>query len=794
MNKRPLFLTAVFLLLGILYIGEERSVICAGTALILFLWNVGLRIKKRGIPQGVICAVVFLTAFFLGAERMQTEEDYRRQYEPLLVDGEKRVLQGTVWKKETGASAYRYGLKRCYLNGKGSSKPVSCNQILVYLDSGDLSIGDTILVKGTIQTLDSAKNEGNFDEKSFYQSQKIDMKFYGETVTTVSKGHFLIKGLYRKKEQIKEIYQKLLKNKEAGVLSTMVLGDKELLEPETKEIYQKAGISHILAISGLHISILGMGLYGLLQKIGVPVAAKTGISAVIIGVFAILIGAGVSTKRAVLMFFLLLMAKFTGRSYDSLTSLGFAAILILWENPFCYAYSGFLLSFLAVLGVNAGNLVIRCTKRKKEAEDKRQEKEKDRRIHKVKEKLKKQLISGIFIQVFTIPVIAWCYYELPVYVLFVNLFILPTAGILLFLGVFGGVLGCIHIFAGYLPIKMAGILVSGYELICKLFLSLPNAVWVTGKPKVEQMVAFYLVAGIVLLLLCYLPKQFECLSYGILFVSLILSFLPRKNGFEIDVLDVGQGDGIYIESEEGKHYFVDGGSVDVSEAGKYRILPFLKAKGVSGIDCWFVSHCDADHVSGLKEILEMGYQVETLVFSKEVVKDEAFEALRQLAEEKGCKILYLEQGETAADGSICFYACYPGIQDAKGDRNADSLVLLLETEDFTGLLTGDIGKEEETVLWHNVEDRLAEKKHGIDWYKAAHHGSKESNSKELLEKLHPAAATISCSSQNSYGHPGKEAVANMQKAGAKIYKTMECGQITMGCDENGMWVREFLGK
>lgn len=778
MNKRPLFLTAVFFLLGILYQGEDLSEILV-LAICFLLWNVILRAKRRGIKQGVFYGAVFLAAFVIGAERMETEEDYRRQYEPLLEDGENRVIQGIVRKKEAGQTGYRYYLKHCYLNGKGSSKPVSCNQILVYLDTDDLSIGDTIIVNGKVQTLETARNEGNFDEKSFYQSQKIDMKFYGEKAKTVASGSYLEKRLYQKKEEVKEVYEKILGSKEAGVLSTMVLGDKELLDDKIKEIYQKAGISHILAISGLHISIIGMGLCGLLQRCGIPPFLKTVISSGTMALFALLVGAGVSTKRAVLMFFLLLLANLIGRSYDSLTSLAFTAMLILWENPFCYAYSGFVLSFFAVLGVNAGNLVMQCPKRG----EKREAKNPNSRKNKVKEKLKNQLIGGIFIQVFTIPVIAWCYYELPVYVIFANLLILPTAGILLFLGIVGGILGNIYLYAGWLPLKGAGLLIRLYEIICNLFLKLPKSTWVTGKPSIEMILFFYIIIALLLIWIFYKPKVSPIFWGGMILIALYTAFSPKQNGFEIAVLDVGQGDGIYIESESGKHFFVDGGSVDVSEAGKYRILPFLKAKGAAQIDCWFVSHCDADHISGLKEVLEADYPVKKLVFSEEVVKDEALEDLITLAKEKGCEIVYLKKGDEISDGDTRFYACYPNKQDVTGDRNRDSLVLLLETDYFCGLLTGDIGKEEEERLIDIIENNISGERGRIDWYKAAHHGSKESNSKDFLEKLHPQIATISCGVDNSYGHPAAEAVANMKDSGAEIYETTKCGQITIGYDE-----------
>lgn len=264
---------------------------------------------------------------------------------------------------------------------------------------------------------------------------------------------------------------------------------------------------------------------------------------------------------------------------------------------------------------------------------------------------------------------------------------------------------------------------------------------------------------------------------------LVLCAGAGDGSLRIKVLDVGQGDGIYIASEKGGRFFVDGGSVDIAEVGRYRILPFLKSQGDGRIDYWFVSHCDADHISGLAEILEADYPVGHLVFSEYVVRDEAFETLKELAKRKGCQILFLKKGEIITDGSLGFRVLGPQKEHVTKDRNGDSLVLLLEAGEFRGLLTGDIGKEEETWIADCGE---------IDWYKAAHHGSKESNSEELLERIRPGIATISCGIGNFYGHPGAEAVEHMRDAGAGIYRTDQCGQITIAPGKEGIVIETYL--
>lgn len=183
-------------------------------------------------------------------------------------------------------------------------------------------------------------------------------------------------------------------------------------------------------------------------------------------VFAVLSGAGVSTKRAVLMFLLLLFGGVIGRSYDSLTGLALAAIFLLWENPFVYAYTGFILSFLAVLGVNASVILLKSMD--------------------IQKGIREQICVSGCIQAFTIPVIAYYYFELPTYVIFINLLILPTTGVVLFLGIFGGLLGLLYPVLGFLPLQGAKGMLMLYQSLCRLFLKLPGSCLDDRKTKAAK--------------------------------------------------------------------------------------------------------------------------------------------------------------------------------------------------------------------------------------------------------------------------------------------------------------------
>jgi competence protein ComEC len=254
---------------------------------------------------------------------------------------------------------------------------------------------------------------------------------------------------------------------------------------------------------------------------------------------------------------------------------------------------------------------------------------------------------------------------------------------------------------------------------------------------------------------------------------ILLGFLSGYRGFELSMLSVGQGDGLYLQADSGEHCMIDGGSSDVKGLYQYRIEPFLRAMGADHVDWWFVSHADNDHISALKEAMEEGLKIRHLVFSKYILQDEVFHELKGMAKGRGIPVHMMEPGEKLALGGTMITCLFPAEIDQKGDRNAQSLVLRVDEKDFSALLTGDISSEEEkAMLKRGVLQN-------VDFYKAAHHGSRYSNSEEFLEALSPRICGISCALKNRYGHPGEEALHNIEETGAALFETRFCGQVRL---------------
>ncbi len=800
MIRRTICCLCVSLILGILY-GRSQQwwFLMTFFCLLAAVAAAVLHLKEHAWCTVCVRVVFCIVLFAGGSIHMQLQQDVRDCLEAALSAGDTVTVQGRVmrmeqlsaqgralWKTESsvqdralqGTEAKNaqviYYLSDTQVFSGGKSYPAF--GILIYSSDNRYQPGNILKVTGRYMPFQISRNEGNFNEKQYQQSRKWDFKVYAESELLLSENidsYAIFLGKMRARMQ--EVYVSSMAAQEAGVMADMALGEKSLLLAEIKDLYRSAGISHILAISGLHVSLLGMGVFSCLQKLGCPRKWNALLSAGVIYSFGIFSGMEVSAVRAIGMFGLMMAAQVLGYAYDSLTALSLCAMVQLWGNPFLLDYVGFLFSYGAVLGVTVIWTVIREAKKEQEKDENVQKKTEFSILHIMAGKLRDTLSVSICIQMATLPLSLYFYYEFPPYSVLANVCVLPFMGWLLSLGILGGGLGMLQPVLGAIFLEPAGWLLSLNELVCRIALKLPGAEFITGKPPLVLVIIYYAVLSICLYLIwCSRKRRYLA---GIFLALLLVLFVRESSRFEVDVLDVGQGDGIFIQNDNGEHFFVDGGSSNVKGVGEYRILPFLKSRGIRSIKGWIVSHGDADHISGLLEVLRQGYPVENLILAEYMVRDEALEALLQEARQAGCRLLYVLPGMEFGSGELSFTVLAPGKDSAdSADRNAASLSLLVEYRAFSGVLTGDIGSGQEKAL---VESGYL-RRYGIenvDFYKAAHHGSDHSNSQEFLEALSPKMTVISCAKKNSYGHPGEDTVGRIRAVGSQVFFTMEQGQI-----------------
>ena len=811
MRKRPLLWFACVFLCGLAF-ERYRSIGLLFVPLAFMGVEIYFGVRYKTIWNAAGRSLILLSAFLLGIWHMEEGECFRARYMEQLEDGtqiEKVLVWGEIIEIKHTDYGVRMRLSDCYIRLKEELIP--CNDVLVYASSSHYHVGEFHKINGKLNIFDTARNEGNFDSKSFYQSQKIDFAIRLENSKMIGVRESAVRDfLLDLKVGLLEILQDNMDERAAGFFSGMLLGEKSNLEKEVKDLFELGGISHILAISGLHVSMIGRNIYEILRKMGIGFAGAGVLAGMLLLAYGFLVGNGMSAVRAIGMMLIFFLAQIFGRSYDMLNALGAMMLVLLWDNPFFLEYSGFWFSIMALMGVGfVGQTFSRSFKNSKQQ---------TLSLRSILNRVIQGLVLPLGITLTTLPVVASCSYEIPLYSILVNAVVLSLLTPIFMLSILGALTGLFSLSGGILGVICEGISkvlllpcswgFGFYIWLCEFVEKLPFASVICGKPKNGIVIAYYAVLALTVLFLQRLQieegkeqraekiivHRKRNLVLGISLICLWLIIYPKSKPFEVTFLDVGQGDAIYIAAGDSTTFFIDGGSTSEERVGEYRILPFLKYKGVASIDYWFVSHTDSDHISGIFEVLESGYDISHLVLSKYAPKDESMLQLVSLAKACNTQVIYMDAGDKIMSDVAEFTCIYPRDTSAQ-DKNEASLVLDVEVKmrasgkidsvlvsdemvhignsKLSALFAGDISSETEQYLLRKglLKD--------VWLYKASHHGSKYSNSTDLLQVLQPEVSVVSCSLGNVYGHPHEEAVRRIEEVGSKLFYTMENGQVTI---------------
>lgn len=687
-------------------------------------------------------------------------QKYISEHPKLTVSGEVQECQA----EEYSLSVY---LKQVCLTVGSEQIPIE--NIKVYLNKEEqIRIGMFLRVCGKLEEIPGSRNPGEFDSKQYYACRKIYYQMKDGEVCDKSTGYSYFGQFLQEIRQKAETILDEAAGAYAGIFQAMILGERGNLDAETKMQYQMAGIMHILAISGLHISFVGMGFFRLLKKAGAGNGVAGAVSAFLIYAYGIVTGGSVSAMRAVGMFLVLVGAGIAGRSYDLLSAMALSAIVLLLDAP-AYLYNvSFLLSFGAVIGIGALTPEI-CS------------------LLNLKKRTAKSLAGSVIVWLITLPIALHAYGEVSLAGVILNLLVLPTSGIVLASGIFALPVGIFVIEIAKRVVFPGKCVLFLYEKLCEVVGWIPHSTWIAGSPQLWQCVVYYVMLGVAFTGVKWGKKA---ASVALVIFAVVFLGYHSRNGLAITCLDIGQGDCCVLKMPGGENFLIDGGSSNKKNTAVYQILPYLKNQGIAILDGIFVSHTDQDHISGIEELLELCAQKLTTVRVKNLILPDwdttggEYEKLKMLAEQTGIRVQTVREGNLLKTKEAQIEILAPENGADGSDTNEDGMVMKVHFGKFRGLFTGDIGAETEKKLLDSMED--------VDFLKVAHHGSKYSTCQGFLDVVSPEIAVISCSAKNTYGHPSADTIKKLEDCGAQVEYTMKNGAITVRTDGEGIWLDRFI--
>lgn len=846
--KRPFFCVALAYALGEVIVLYTRTAgeISIAIVVLIFAGMIGSKKKQKGVwllvagvCTGMLCAFLRIPEDVRDSREhgqiVRTEDAYtveayavqaERQGQELSCTAVIVDIHGGTWtvrvltektEDEQKITAFKYAETAKYVLLRGMEESHGINAY---------KISDVIHITGVYHVFENPANPGAFPAKTYYLARNITGYYYEPQTARRTEDQKLLKHpyslYYAWKAQLYVVREKLdaqlyhiLPDEIAAIASGILLGDKTEIDPETKRLYQIGGIAHILAISGLHISLLGGCLFRLFRKLRMPISAAGVMVMIFVFTYGVLTGMSLATMRAVWMLIIQLVAQILGKSYDMPTSMGIALLFMLLMNPVRILDSGMQLSYMAVAGVLLGNYVVRRLHRK--AAFRRFQKR-----YRLRYRIVQSMIYSITLNAMMLPVLAKTYYVISVYAWLLNLIVIPFMTVVVVSAWIGLLLSWISIVWGSFLVLPARWILQFYTSLCRWTLMLPGNTIHTGEIMPVQMVMWY---GMILILCMLLhtrirnkirdkwyrrtgqfwrKKQVKCYTVVVCMIMLLFLFggqvfFARSQRTEaVYFLDVGQGDGTLIRTPKGKNIVIDGGSTTQSKCGTYTMLPAIQSLGMAQIDCWFVSHTDEDHISGLKEIVEMGklsqIKVGTVVFSTYVVRDDAYYELVTMLQDNDVEIHYMKEGECIGDGTFTLTCLHPTQSYQPADKNSASLALAYHSNVFDILFTGDMDADAVENMLRLQGDTSGdmdvnswtlmdyESGTGKDWnrcsydcIKIPHHGSRYSYNMDLY--MEARYAVISCGYQNRYHHPHAEVLDGLADAGVSVLRTDEMGAV-----------------
>jgi competence protein ComEC len=693
---------------------------------------------------------------------------------------------------------------RLYLNDirvwdrKGKQQVLGRVRINVYGPINHLALGDRIKIKGLkLYPPRGFRNFHGFDYQEYLARKGI---YALGGVRDVSRIEIVEEGnswsclryIAAVKDRMLDFIDRSSPQPQGAVLKAMVLGDKSSLSRESKELFKKAGIAHLLVVSGLHIGFVTLAFFWLVRPIlslvrfrllsNLPYVLRPSKLALALSVFPVifyvlLVGGGSATSRATITTLIFILILLQDRSKDLYSATALAAFLLLLWRPYNLFEPGFQFSFIVVLAI--AHIVSRMNSPYKIISQKPDDcKEPTRKSSLSRSRIYHYICITFFTTLATYPLTAYYFHQISLVAPLANAIIIPLGSLAVPLGLIASGIALIWEPLAQLLLYLTTFLLTAILYLTDLLLNLPGVLWHIPKFSVFNILSFYL---LLFILSSYQRGQKRYGWFGIaagtfLIIGLLAQYLPTRKDSLLKVyfLDVGEGDATFIKTPGGKTMLIDSGGIysDTFDIGEDVIAPFIWNQGLRKLDYLIATHPDRDHIRGFNGLLK-NFPVKTFWHNGAPEEYHFPRGFKKLIRQR--KVDYSSPRNRY--GFLLDHGVWVQVFNLREilnkrlgrlnrlNDNNKSLVIQLRYGRISFLFTADIEKLAE----HYLSQETKGLKSTI--LKVAHHGSRSSSGQKFLEKIRPEIAIISVGSHNPFGHPSPIILERLKQLGVRIYRT-----------------------
>lgn len=739
-----------------------------------------------------------------------------RKYEEIynFLSNESKInLNGIIISQKQEEKYYnKYKVQTIYNNKK--------MKIYITTDKKEiLEYGDKIVFSGTYVKPEIQRNYKGFDYSQYLKQLKVYGTVKCERIEKINQkqANKMLQISNKISDRIIVNTKKILKKEDSSILLGLILGYKEDIDDEIQENFRNAGMTHILAVSGMHVTYVLLGINIILKnKIG---KRNTNILSIFVLILYMFItNFSSSITRAGIMGIIMLFSKIIYRKNDIYTSISISLLLILIYNPFLIQNLGLQLSYGGVIGIIIFSKGVLHFLKNIKIKNKVYKYKIKPKIEKQLDKIKEIMAISISVQIFIIPIILYNSNTFNPYFLISNLVLSIFIGPIV-------ILGFIFIIIVLINIQIAKIFsnIIQFAIQILIFISnigkIPFSKIYIATPSIFSIISYYLTIAVIfymytiytsknpnktqiriknLIALVKIKvrennKKFKKIIVCIILTLLITIFIPKN--LKIYFIDVGQGDSCMIVTPKNKTILIDGGgSVNSNfDVGEKTLIPYILDRGFTKIDIVIISHFDNDHYQGLIKIIEE-LKVKKIIVGKQFENSENYKEFVNLVKKKDIKVYVVEAGQRInIEKELYIDVLWPDSSNVITDNvlNNNSLVCTLVYKNFSCIFTGDIEEIAEKAILQKYKNNLNRLSATI--LKVAHHGSKTSSTKEFLKAVNPKIALIGVGENNTFGHPSNITLKSLEKMKCKIYRTDKNGEIILQINKKGkIWIDKML--